>query len=148
MIRRLLLFVLFPVALSYGLALFAISLGVRTAGLHWLTTVAYFLFFFGLPGLAVVTTLGRGQRRDFVEMAGLLFAMGVGAAVWASLSYGRWFYKVEPDGPRRYTFVEAVALGLRDAALDAALAGLVLGTVLVTARLLQTLLWKSAGNVR
>ena len=147
MIRRLLLFVLLPLVLSYGLALLAISLGVRTAGLHWLTTVANFLFF-GLPGLVVVTTLGRGQRRDFVEMAGLLFAMGVGAAVWASLSYGRWFYTVEPDGPRRYTFVEAAAFGLRDAALDTALAALVLGSVLVSARLLRPLFAKSGGNVR
>jgi hypothetical protein len=147
MIRRLILFVLIPLALSYCLAQLAISLGVRTAGLHWLTTVAYFLFF-GLPGLAVVTTLGRGQRRDFVEMAGLLCAMGVGAAFWAGLSYGRWFYVVESDGPRRYTFVEAAALGLRDAALDTGLAAVVLGLVLVSARLLQARPWKSRGNVR
>ncbi|WP_420472033.1 hypothetical protein [Brevundimonas sp. FT23042] len=93
---------------------------------------------FGLPGLAVVATLGRGERRDFVEMAGLLAAMGVGAAFWAGLSYGRWFYVVETDGPRRYNFLEAAALGLRDAALNTGLAALVLGLVLVSAKLLQS----------
>lgn len=100
MIRRLILFVLIPLALSYCAAWLASSLGVRTVGLHWLNTVLHYLFF-GLPGLAVVATLGRGKRRDFVEMAGLLAAMGVGAAFWAGLSYGRWFYVVETDGPRR-----------------------------------------------
>lgn len=146
MIRRLTLFVLIPLAVSYCLAHLAISLGVRTAALHWLNTVAYFLVF-GLPGLAVVTTLGRGRRRDFVEMAGLLCAMGVGATLWAALSYGQWFYVVQSDGPRRYSFVEAVALGLRDAALDTGLAAVVLGLVLVSARLLQARPWKSRGKV-
>lgn len=147
MVRRLVLFVLIPLPLSYCLALLAISLGVRTAGLHWLTTVAYFLFF-GLPGLAVVTTLGRGQRRDFVEMAGLLFAMAVGAAFWASLGYGRWFYVAEIDGPRRYTFAEAATRGLRDAAFDTALVALVLGFVLLSARLLEPHFRRTSRKVR
>lgn len=136
MIRRLILFVLIPLALSYCAAWLASSLGVRTAGLHWLNTVLLYLFF-GLPGLAVVAMLGRGQRRDFVEMAGLLCAMAVGGAFWAAQSYGRWGYLVVTDGPRHYTFVEAAVLGLRDTALVTSLAAVVLGLVLVGARLLH-----------
>lgn len=147
MIRRLILFVLLPLALSYCFALLADSLGVRTAGLHWLTTAACYVFF-GLPGLAVVATLGRGQRRDFVEMAGLLVAMGVGIAFWAGMSFGRWFFVVENDGPRRYTFLEAAALGLRVAAFHTVLAALVLGTALVSVKLLQILYEKTGRNVR
>ena len=125
MIRRLTLFVILPIALGYGLAILAISLGVRTAGLHWLNAVPYYLLF-GLPGLAVATARGRGHRRDFVEMAWLLFAMLVGYALVEGLGSGRWFY----------------------AAIDTVLAGLVLGSILVSARLLQPLIQKWGGDVR
>jgi hypothetical protein len=126
MIRRLSLFVILPVALGYGLAMLAISLGVRGAGVHWLNALPYYLMF-GLPGLAVATALGRGRRRDFVEMAGLLSAMLVSYALVEGLGSGLWFYAV----------------------FDTFLAALVLGTVLLSARFLQCLMAKLAGgNVR
>lgn len=137
--RRLILFVVCPVLLSYGLAMAAQSAGIRTAGLIWLAALFYYVIF-GLPGLLIVVRLGRGKRRDWVEMAGLLASMSVGIFGWATLSYGGSFFVVEADGPRRYTVFEAALFGLRDAAVDTLLAATVVGTVILTAKLLETTL--------
>ncbi|RYE58687.1 MAG: hypothetical protein EOP20_05740 [Hyphomicrobiales bacterium] len=78
------IFILCPLALSYGLALWAQAAGLRTAGIHWLASVFYYLIF-ALPGLMFVVSSGRGQRRDFVEAAGALSCLAVGVFVWSTL---------------------------------------------------------------
>ena len=138
MVRRVLLFIICPITLSFGLALLAQAAGVRTAGVHWLASVIYYIVF-ALPGLFLVVSLGRTKRRDLVEAAAALSAMAVGIFVWSTLGYGASFYVVEADGPRRYTVWEAALFALRDAALDVTLAASVLALSLMGARLLEAM---------
>lgn len=139
MVRRVLIFVVCPISLSFGLALLAQAAGVRTAGIHWLSSVIYYVVF-ALPGLVLVVRLRSSKRRDMVEAAGALSAMAVGIFVWSTLGYGASFYVVEADGPRRYTALEAALFGLRDAALDVTLAASVLAISIIGARLVEVTL--------
>ncbi|WP_242076520.1 hypothetical protein [Brevundimonas diminuta] len=136
MVRRVLIFLICPLVLGFGLAQWAQAAGIRTAGIHWLASVFYYLIF-ALPGLVLVVRLGRGKRRDFVEAAGALGAMATGILVWATLGYGAFFNVVEADGPRRYTIMEAALFGLRDAAFNVTLAGLALAASLIGVRLIE-----------
>lgn len=136
MVRRVLIFLICPIVLSFGLAHWAQAAGMRTAGIHWLVSVFYYLVF-ALPGLVLVVRLGRGKRRDFVEAAGALGAMAIGILMWATLGYGALFNVIEADGPRRYTIMEAALFGLRDAAFDVTLAGLALAVSIIGVRLIE-----------
>ena len=144
--RRLILFVLCPVLLSYGLAMAVQSAGIRTAGLIWLAALFYYVIF-GLPGLVIVTNLGRGRRRDWVEMAGLLASMAVGVLAWSTLSYSTSVFVVEAGGPRRYTIFEAALFGFRDAAIDTLLAGVVVATVVLIAKFAETAFRRTPASV-
>jgi len=140
MIRRLILFVLCPLVLSYGVALLAVTLGFSTAGLHWLALVFYYLLF-GLPGLAVATSLEHRKRRDLVELIGLVTGIGVGVFVWVTLGY-----VLQTSVDHDYAFSEAAMIGLLDAALNAGMAGLTVGLVLIGDTLLKSFLPKPKGG--
>lgn len=145
--RRLLIFVIYPFGLSYLMALSAQAAGLRWAGMLWLG-VAFNYLVFGLPGLLAAVWLGREQMRDWLEFKAALTTMAIGCFVFASIKYGTWFFTSDEEGIRRYSFVEASALGLRDSILNVSLAAAIVAVCILIGKRVEVLIAMLRPKVR
>lgn len=145
--RRLLIFVICPIGLSYLIALTAQAAGMRLAGMLWFG-MAFTYLAFGLPGLLAAVWLGREQRRDWLEFKAALTTMAIGCFVFASINYGTWFFTSDEEGIRRYSFVEASALALRDSIFNVSLAAVVVAVCVLIGKRVEVLIAMLRPKVR
>jgi len=145
--RRLLIFVISPIGLSYLMALTAQAAGLRLAGILWLG-IAFNYLVFGLPGLLAAVWLGREKMRDWLEFKAAFTTMAIGCFVFASINYGTRFFTSDEEGMRRYSFVEASALGLRDSILNVSLAAVIVAACVLIGKRVEGLIAMLRPRVR